>query len=182
MGEVTQLLDEARRGDKAALERFYTRVYGELEIVAQVASAAPGANDPDRSLIPGQRGLSADLPAGSAARRRSCRVLRVRVVRDAQRHRGLPACAGQRAARRRPGQGHVEHLGRRPRLRPMRFRFAQLRARLPAAHRRARAPRRRDALLRRHGDRRDRALPGDLAGDGQARLDQGAIVSQASTG
>ena len=35
MGEVTQLLDDARRGDKAALERFYARVYGELEIVAK---------------------------------------------------------------------------------------------------------------------------------------------------
>ncbi len=35
MGEVTQLLDDARRGDKVALERFYARVYRELEIVAQ---------------------------------------------------------------------------------------------------------------------------------------------------
>ncbi len=35
MGEVTQLLDQARRGDKAALERFYACVYRELEIVAK---------------------------------------------------------------------------------------------------------------------------------------------------
>ena len=34
MGEVTQLLDDARRGDKVALERFYARVYSELEVVA----------------------------------------------------------------------------------------------------------------------------------------------------
>jgi RNA polymerase sigma factor (TIGR02999 family) len=35
MGEVTQLLDEARRGDTVALERFYARVYSELVIVAK---------------------------------------------------------------------------------------------------------------------------------------------------
>jgi len=35
MGEVTQLLDDARRGDRAALERFYGRVYQELEVIAR---------------------------------------------------------------------------------------------------------------------------------------------------
>ncbi len=35
MGEVTQLLDHARRGDRAALERFYARIYKELEVIAR---------------------------------------------------------------------------------------------------------------------------------------------------
>jgi RNA polymerase sigma factor (TIGR02999 family) len=35
MGEVTQLLDGARQGDKAALERFYARIYPELSGIAR---------------------------------------------------------------------------------------------------------------------------------------------------
>lgn len=35
MGEVTQLLDDARGGDRAALERFYARIYRELEVIAR---------------------------------------------------------------------------------------------------------------------------------------------------
>ena len=35
MGEVTQLLEHARRGDRAALERFYARIYKELEVIAR---------------------------------------------------------------------------------------------------------------------------------------------------
>jgi RNA polymerase sigma factor (TIGR02999 family) len=35
MGEVTQLLDHARQGDRAALERFYARIYRELEGIAR---------------------------------------------------------------------------------------------------------------------------------------------------
>jgi RNA polymerase sigma factor (TIGR02999 family) len=43
MGEITQLLDHARQGDKAALERFYARIYGELNAVArsQLARQSP---------------------------------------------------------------------------------------------------------------------------------------------
>jgi RNA polymerase sigma factor (TIGR02999 family) len=43
MGEVTQLLDSARRGDKGALERFYARVYAELNVIAksQLARQSP---------------------------------------------------------------------------------------------------------------------------------------------
>lgn len=43
MGEITQLLDHARRGDHAALERFYARVYKELEVIArsQLGRQAP---------------------------------------------------------------------------------------------------------------------------------------------
>jgi RNA polymerase sigma factor (TIGR02999 family) len=43
MGEVTQLLDSARRGDKAALERFYAHVYHELSVIAksQLARQSP---------------------------------------------------------------------------------------------------------------------------------------------
>jgi RNA polymerase sigma factor (TIGR02999 family) len=43
MEELTQLLDHARRGDRAALERFYARVYPELEAIArsQLARHAP---------------------------------------------------------------------------------------------------------------------------------------------
>ena len=43
MGEVTQLLDDARRGDRAALERFYARIYKELETIArsQLGRQAP---------------------------------------------------------------------------------------------------------------------------------------------
>jgi RNA polymerase sigma factor (TIGR02999 family) len=35
MGEVTQLLDLARGGDRDALERFYSRIYRELEVIAK---------------------------------------------------------------------------------------------------------------------------------------------------
>lgn len=35
MGEVTQLLDEARGGDVAARERFFSRIYGELDGLAR---------------------------------------------------------------------------------------------------------------------------------------------------
>jgi RNA polymerase sigma factor (TIGR02999 family) len=35
MGEVTQLLEHARRGDRAALESFYARIYKELEVIAR---------------------------------------------------------------------------------------------------------------------------------------------------
>jgi len=35
MGEVTQLLDHARRGDRSALEQFYSRIYKELEVIAR---------------------------------------------------------------------------------------------------------------------------------------------------
>lgn len=35
MGEVTQLLENARRGDKIALEKFYARVYPELNAIAR---------------------------------------------------------------------------------------------------------------------------------------------------
>jgi len=35
MGEITQLLDSARQGDKAAVERFYARVYPELAVIAR---------------------------------------------------------------------------------------------------------------------------------------------------
>ena len=35
MGEVTQLLNNARQGDKLALERFYARVYPELDVIAR---------------------------------------------------------------------------------------------------------------------------------------------------
>src|SRR3954465_8472589 len=35
MGEITQLLESARQGDKAALERFYARVYPELNAIAR---------------------------------------------------------------------------------------------------------------------------------------------------
>jgi RNA polymerase sigma factor (TIGR02999 family) len=43
MGEVTQLLDDARRGDQAAVERFYARVYPELNVIArsQLARQSP---------------------------------------------------------------------------------------------------------------------------------------------
>jgi RNA polymerase sigma factor (TIGR02999 family) len=43
MGEVTQLLDSARQGDKLALERFYARVYSELDVIArsQLARQSP---------------------------------------------------------------------------------------------------------------------------------------------
>jgi RNA polymerase sigma factor (TIGR02999 family) len=43
MGEVTQLLDDARQGDKVALERFYARVYPELNVIArsQLARQSP---------------------------------------------------------------------------------------------------------------------------------------------
>jgi RNA polymerase sigma factor (TIGR02999 family) len=43
MGEVTQLLDNARQGDKVALERFYARVYPELSVIArsQLARQSP---------------------------------------------------------------------------------------------------------------------------------------------
>jgi RNA polymerase sigma factor (TIGR02999 family) len=43
MGEVTQLLDSARRGDKGALERFYAHVYAELNVIArsQLARQSP---------------------------------------------------------------------------------------------------------------------------------------------
>jgi RNA polymerase sigma factor (TIGR02999 family) len=43
MGEVTQLLDGARRGDKGALERFYAHVYAELNAIAksQLARQSP---------------------------------------------------------------------------------------------------------------------------------------------
>ena len=43
MGEVTQLLDSARQGDKVALERFYARVYSELDVIArsQLARQSP---------------------------------------------------------------------------------------------------------------------------------------------
>lgn len=43
MGEVTQLLDGARGGDKGALERLYARVYAELSGIAksQLARQAP---------------------------------------------------------------------------------------------------------------------------------------------
>ncbi len=35
MGEITVLLDEARHGDEAARERFFTRVYAELDRLAR---------------------------------------------------------------------------------------------------------------------------------------------------
>jgi RNA polymerase sigma factor (TIGR02999 family) len=35
MGEVTQLLEGARQGDKVALERFYARIYPELSVIAR---------------------------------------------------------------------------------------------------------------------------------------------------
>jgi RNA polymerase sigma factor (TIGR02999 family) len=35
MGEVTQLLEGARQGDKLALERFYARIYPELSVIAR---------------------------------------------------------------------------------------------------------------------------------------------------
>lgn len=35
MGEITQLLDQARRGDNAARERFFARVYAELDRLAK---------------------------------------------------------------------------------------------------------------------------------------------------
>lgn len=35
MGEITVLLDEARKGDEAARERFFTRVYAELDRLAR---------------------------------------------------------------------------------------------------------------------------------------------------
>lgn len=35
MGEITQLLDQARHGDKASRERFFSRVYAELDALAR---------------------------------------------------------------------------------------------------------------------------------------------------
>ena len=35
MGEITQLMESARQGDQAALERFYARVYPELNVMAR---------------------------------------------------------------------------------------------------------------------------------------------------
>jgi RNA polymerase sigma factor (TIGR02999 family) len=35
MGEITQLLDQAREGDSAARERFFRRIYSELERLAK---------------------------------------------------------------------------------------------------------------------------------------------------
>jgi len=43
MGEVTQLLEDARQGDKGAMERLYARVYSELSVIAksQLARQSP---------------------------------------------------------------------------------------------------------------------------------------------
>jgi RNA polymerase sigma factor (TIGR02999 family) len=35
MGEITQLLEQARRGESAARERFFTRIYAELDRLAK---------------------------------------------------------------------------------------------------------------------------------------------------
>src|SRR5262249_4493068 len=35
MGEITQLLDQVRQGDAAARERFFARIYGELDGLAR---------------------------------------------------------------------------------------------------------------------------------------------------
>lgn len=35
MGEITQLLDQARQGDPGARERFFSRIYAELDVMAK---------------------------------------------------------------------------------------------------------------------------------------------------
>ncbi|MFZ5438962.1 MAG: ECF-type sigma factor [Myxococcota bacterium] len=45
MGEVTQLLEQARQGDSAASERLFTAVYGELKALAGRARRASGPLD-----------------------------------------------------------------------------------------------------------------------------------------
>jgi RNA polymerase sigma factor (TIGR02999 family) len=41
MGEITQLLDQARRGDQASRERFFARIYAELDGLARRHLGSP---------------------------------------------------------------------------------------------------------------------------------------------
>jgi DNA-directed RNA polymerase specialized sigma24 family protein len=109
MGEITVLLDEARKGDEAARERFFTRVYAELDRLARrhlsgqsplTMLDGPGRVHEVYLRLANQESLpGADRAAFLACASRVMRSVIIDYVRS----------RNARAARRRPAHGHAHH-------------------------------------------------------------------------